>query len=781
MKKAILLISVFAAVLSACKTVDLEQQETANNQPITIVASREGDTPETRTVRDENNGKILWTPGDRISLFYGSGTDGGSMFTSQATTNAAVTNFTGTIGVITGGADVSVDQTYFWGLYPYDETASCDGSSITTTLPAYQVATPGSFAPNTFLSVGRSPGLNMAFYNICGGLMIRVQKEGVRKVTLHSNDGPIAGKARIVLDDSGIPSVAEIIDGSDDIVLEAPEGEYLEPGVNYYFVTFPHVFTDHYFTLTFETYTEIGTYERRRAFTISRSNFESFSVAIDSNVTYELKEGNIPVPDPVFKAWLAANCDQNSDGEISYQEAGLIHAINIYPSNDFNLKSLRGIECMPNLEEIICYGDWYEQYPKTDGIDKPYYYVGPYSEKWEIAWGPIGTLEYINVTNNHILRTLNIGNNSALGVKMGGIDLSRNPMLEELRLHMTWLEYPDISNNNSLRYIDFSHLRGTMPDFSTLPELRELNIEYPQDAVNIQSNDIDVSGSPYLEFLCVSEAARSLSDLSYNSKLRELHWTYCPDVDPVDLSVLPDLEILGVLGCNLSSLDVSNNTKLTILFAGDNHLTSLSVADNPNLVHLHCYHNQLNSLDVSHNPALETLECWENSLSQINFSNNPSLRILNAANNNLTSIDFSYNPLLEELWIDGNNLTAIDVSLQSNLTRLNCWNNLLTSLDVTHNPALTMLRCWNNRISSLDVSKNLLLGTCEEEFTGLWCCQEEDGNGHNYLTTLYVAENQVIPFVTENRSDEHIPVTTVIQIAPNSGENEGSGEHQNEP
>ena len=289
MKKVSYLLAALLLGITGCTVAELDSPQAKTDKQITITATREGGDPDTKTVRDESNGAVLWAPGDRISLFYGSGTDGGSMFTAQNQENANVTNFTGTIGVITGGADVSIENTYFWGVYPYGEDVSCDGSSVTLTLADRQEAVPGTFATNLFPSIGRSSGLNMGFYNVCGGLKIQVQKEGIKKVTLHSNDGPIAGTARIVLSESGVPTVSEIVDGKEDIVLEAPAGQYLEPGQNYYFVTFPHAFTSQYFTLTFENDFEIGTYERKKALTIKRSVFEGFSVAIDSNVSYESK------------------------------------------------------------------------------------------------------------------------------------------------------------------------------------------------------------------------------------------------------------------------------------------------------------------------------------------------------------------------------------------------------------------------------------------------------------------------------------------------------------
>ena len=99
------------SIAAGCSMEEKLSNESVNSgKEITIKAFREGN-PETRTVRDEN-GDVLWTPGDAISLFYGSGTNGGSKFTSTLESGtSAVTNFTGTITAITGGGELTVDDT----------------------------------------------------------------------------------------------------------------------------------------------------------------------------------------------------------------------------------------------------------------------------------------------------------------------------------------------------------------------------------------------------------------------------------------------------------------------------------------------------------------------------------------------------------------------------------------------------------------------------------------------------------------------------------------------
>ena len=314
MKK--LIFAIFALALASCaKEQFSESQVVLPGQEITITATS-GD-PETRTER-ASDGSVLWSPGDQISLFYGSGTDGGSCFTAQNTETAKVANFTGTIGVITGGNDVSVEDTYFWATYPYNATASCDGASVTTVLPSEQVATADTFADDLFPSIGRSQGLNMAFYNICGGLKFTVSEEGIKSVTLKGKNGEqIAGRITVGFDDSDVPQVRGVAEGAEAVTLSAPEGETFEVGRAYYIVLVPTVF-EKGFTLTFSKGTAQAVKERTAKTTIRRSVFGSLS-APDAGLEWTAVLDSETVP-PDNEIWYTT-----TDGKIIDLEASYIH------------------------------------------------------------------------------------------------------------------------------------------------------------------------------------------------------------------------------------------------------------------------------------------------------------------------------------------------------------------------------------------------------------------------------------------------------------------------
>lgn len=371
----------------------------------------------------------------------------------------------------------------------------------------------------------------------------------------------------------------------------------------------------------------------------------------------------IPIEDPAFKSWLVDHFDANRDGAISYSEAESVREITIVPSNAYNLQSLQGIEYMPNLESLDCSGEWYYTGDKSSGIDRPYYYVGPYSNRLGNIWGPIGTLRNVDVSKNIKLRKLRINNNSALGVTMDSFDVSNNLSLEELDLSFTWLSYPDVSVNKELRCLYLSHLRGVLADLSCLERLKVLSIDYPQD---INSPDL-----------------RPDLDLSMMKELQELSANYNIH--------------------NLLALPPSD--KLRLLRIDDAILAT--------------------PLDLSDKPLLEVLEC---------------------DNTGLQSLDLSGNPVLCDL---------------------RCRANRITELDVSHNPILVHLDCSDNELHTLDVSHNIHLGNGPS--SGLWCVQRTDGIGVNYLETLYVAEGQLIPYVTADRDASHIPAETeIVELAPYS-------------
>jgi hypothetical protein len=258
-----------------------------NLHEVTITATLES-SPQTRTSRDAS-GAVYWSPGDKISLFYGSGTDGGKVFTSTNTATALTTSFTGTIDAVTLDSEhegMTIDDIYFWGIYPYREDNACDGNTITTTLPDVQTAKAGTFDDNLFISMGRSLGLNIAFYNVCSGIRFQVTHPDIEQIVFSGNNNEvIAGKVKVGFDANGKPEVKEVLDGKTTITLKAPNGGTFQTGTDYYIVLFPKYTLSAGMTMTFimrDGNTAIRRWSKSKTFT--RSIFMNYlSPTIDDD------------------------------------------------------------------------------------------------------------------------------------------------------------------------------------------------------------------------------------------------------------------------------------------------------------------------------------------------------------------------------------------------------------------------------------------------------------------------------------------------------------------
>lgn len=176
-------------------------------------------------------------------------------------------------------------------------------------------------------------------------------------------------------------------------------------------------------------------------------------------------------------------------------------------------------------------------------------------------------------------------------------------------------------------------------------------------------------------------------DLSNNKKLSYINCHH-NKLEELDVSGLPLLKTFYCGHNALPSIDVSKNEKLEDFDCQDNHLDTLDVSQNKELVKLGCGHNNLTELDVSENKKLKTLGFYENKLRNLNLGNQTELEWLSCGKNPLSVLDVSANTNLETLLVPETNLTELNVSANTKLKVLNVSNTNLTSLDATNNTAL---------------------------------------------------------------------------------------------
>lgn len=145
--KAILYLAVLTAMVSACSEDELaDNTQPSGKVPMEFYANTDAST---RTELTTENA-VHWEANDAISLFDPTG-DNNPFSTTQSGPSVTFT-----------GKAAPVEGTYY-ALYPYDANAQIEGTTITTTLPAEQMARAGSFAQGLNPSVATADAQHNLF------------------------------------------------------------------------------------------------------------------------------------------------------------------------------------------------------------------------------------------------------------------------------------------------------------------------------------------------------------------------------------------------------------------------------------------------------------------------------------------------------------------------------------------------------------------------------------------------------------------------------------------
>jgi len=283
MKKHFLFAVALAALMTcACSVESIDNQNVQSEEDgefTVLTAGFAGE--ETRTVR-QADGKVFWSPGDKISIVRSSRN---IAFTASNTEPAASAQFSGSMPSGTGN---------YWAVYPYSVSNSFQNGYLVTSLPSSQEAVAGSFADNLFISAAyvKSNATSLTFYHQCGGVKFTVTQPGIKRVTLIPADGNVflAGLIGLYATTPGsapyIRATGYPEDMSNTIELTAPEGKTLTVGEAYHFVTMPAELSGG-FTLLFEK--EDGTLASRtisKDVSIQAAHFVSLK-EVDKGLTFK--------------------------------------------------------------------------------------------------------------------------------------------------------------------------------------------------------------------------------------------------------------------------------------------------------------------------------------------------------------------------------------------------------------------------------------------------------------------------------------------------------------
>ena len=589
----------------------------------------------------------LWSDNDEIGVFVGENTV--SKFSLKNGAGTSKGEFQGEFKDPNG---VSMEKT---AVYPFAIVNGKSGSSVSVTLPEEQLYKADNIADGALPMVAVANGSELNFKNLCSVLKISMTGSlTVNSITFTANNSnvKVSGNASV---DTGNTTLTMADNAGSRLVLKC-DGVKLSDTTTEFFIVVPSQTYTGGFSLIIDTDNGKVLKSITSDVSIKRSELyriTPFECMIDGG------NDNIIFEDENFKAYMVANFDTDSDGEISYEEALNVKVINVKTDN---ITSLVGIEHMPNLSYLRCHGSF----------------------KWNssiMAYDIEGVLKSLDISQNYKLTQIDV-----VGNPLTSLDISNNTKLQHLYCYINNLSTLDVSNNPELTYLSCH-------------------------SNNISS--LDVSNNTKLKWLiCNNNYNISSLDVSNNPELTEL---LCHDnnLSILDVSNIHKLTYLMCDSNNLSALDISNNPELTYLSCGSNNLSSINVSNNTNLYYINIRNNNISSLNVNNNKELERIDCFSNKLSSLDVSNNPKLQKLYCFNNNISSLDISNNTALTLLHATGNPLATLFI--------YNGQNNSISDLQIPSTTRIVVKGSEEPDEPEEWASKEFWHRSLAMRFTATWC------------------------------------------------------------
>lgn len=115
-----------------------------------------------------------------------------------------------------------------------------------------------------------------------------------------------------------------------------------------------------------------------------------------------------------------------------------------------------------------------------------------------------------------------------------------------------------------------------------------------------------------------------------------------------------------------------------------------------NLLRLNCSGNQVTTLDVSKNTKLEDISCTYNALEELKLGKHPNLLYIHCSDNQITQLDVSGCPNLKVLSCENNDIKSLDLLKHEALENVDCANNGLEELKLGNHPDLYWIECDRN-------------------------------------------------------------------------------------
>lgn len=265
-----------------------------------------------------------------------------------------------------------------------------------------------------------------------------------------------------------------------------------------------------------------------------------------------------------------------------------------------------------------------------------------------------------------------------------------NVLTPEQMVAVTEINLSGITNITSLAGL------GTFPNLTTL-----------KADGNTGLSSVDLSGNPLIESVSLRNCNLSAIDLSNNTQVTFLD-LFGNHVSNLDLSNLPKLDKL-VVPTDVTTLDLTNNTNLTEVWAQYTNLTTFTVNSNNTKIEGVYLQNNLNLVSVDVTALKNVKKVYVGNcplLTSLNVNGCTKLVDLRFGETAVATIDISTNAALEVIVASHSLIPSIDVRHCANLRTLNVAGTGVTSLDLKSNLALQAITFGETGIATLDISKN---------------------------------------------------------------------------
>ena len=619
--KTYLLCLGLALTTASCSQDDFDSTEATSEKLVEMSFIAGSSQPVTRTVLGSDGATVTWQTNDKIGIGFGNQPKNYPFTTPTA------------------GSDV-----HFWGqaqnqpnpyfmMYPYQQDAKISASNNTQAIyeynfPKEQNAIAGTFDPKANVSVGIIPQRGKPFiaYNVGGLLRFTIKgTSNVKQVKLLSiGKENLAGnlKSTITFANDGKISAAknEFTTASPVVNFKAESGN-LEENKAYY-IALPEQKLSQGLTLVFIMQDGKAILKKVKQ-----------EINIQRAKVYDL--GEMTLDETKAKAFILKN--QGLIEAVATKVSGLVKTadghLDIYAADNLEkILSYKGVLSIANNDKLTSL-DELQYYRNVTGlnlssnknlagsIDLSKY--PQLTEKVAIEKSPLVT--EINVKGLDQIKELSA--NYMDGLKK--LTLGGNSKLVTLSSH----------HNKAIENIDASN----MPSLTTLHTYYSSNIQTINTTNSPNLNDFNgLSNGSLQNFIGLSDNSKLQRFWASGSKIESYDFSKMTNLKNVNLASAAVKEIKGLsaAGANLQELQLSNT-----------HVGSLDVSNNPNLTKLDLYNvREMSALDVTHNPNLTYLRTTFLPLTTLDLSNNTKLVELSIAHNKLSSFDIRHMPNLAKFY-----------------------------------------------------------------------------------------------------------------------------------